>query len=570
MPSTEALKLGSSALMSYRAAIETTGHNIANIATPGYSRQRVRLQARFPNQQSFGYVGRGVEVGAVERIVSEFIDSQLRLAASDGERWNVLDRTYRALEGFLNELSETDLGDAFGRFFAILNDIAANVENPALRTQAFEEVKTFSDFFHSIAACIEDLRDGLDREVVQLAQRINDLTAEIAALNEHIMQAEAGGQGYMAANDLRDQRGSKLRELAEILDIKVQEDQRGGVIVLAGSRPLVYFGVQYEVAVRREDVNGRGVYRIVFSEDGTEVQVDSGTLRGVYDARDEILVNYDNWLDDFAASIIYRVNRIHSTGVGLEPYGTLRGTNRVVDPAAALSDLEFDYEAGNGLFEIGEGDLLVHIVEEAGGTETLHRIKVSPSMLLSGSPTALVETLDGLAGLDAKIDQQNRVVLEAEDGYGFYFSQDDAGVLAALGLAGLFSGYDAQTISLNPDMEGHPEYFAGAGALVSGDNANVRLLAALETEGVFLDTDLGFEAAYQAMVGSLGSDAFSAMDALQNQEAILLSLENERQEVSGVSLDEELANLIQFQRAYQGVAKFISVIDLLLETLIEM
>lgn len=570
MPSTEALKLGSSALMSYRAAIETTGHNIANIATPGYSRQRVLFQARFPNQQGFGYVGRGVEVAAIERMVSEFLDAQLRLAASDGERWNVLDRTYRSLEGFLNELGEADLGDAFGRFFATLNDIAADVENLPARTQAFEEAKILAAVFHNIVARIEDLRGRLDLEVAQLAQRVNDLTAEIAVLNNRIIEAEAGGKGHMIANDLRDQRGRKLRELAEIIDIKVQEDPRGGTIVLAGSRPLVFLGVQYEVTVKRDNVSGLGAYQVVFSEDGAQVQLDSGSLRGVYDARDEILVNYRNWFDDFAASIIYRVNRVYSTGVGLDPYETLRGANRVLDPTRTLADLQFDYEAHNGLFEIGEGDLVVHLVEEATGTETVHRVKVSPATYLSGTPGALVETLDGLAGLGASVDQQNRVVLAADDGYGFFFSQDDAGILAALGIGSLIAGYDAQTIGLNPDMEGHPEYFAGAKTLVSGDNSNARTLAGLETEGMFLDSELGFEAAYQVMVGSLGSDALSAMDALQNQEDILRSLENERQEISGVGLDEELANLIQFQRAYQGVAKFISVVDRLLETLIEM
>lgn len=570
MPGVEALKLGASALISYRAAIETTGHNIANIATPGYSRQRVLLQPRLANRQVYGDIGGGVEVARIERVVSEFLDAQLRLAGSDTERWRVLERAYRTLEAFWNELGESDLGDSIGRFFAALNDVADNPENLPARTQAIEQARSAAGSIQQMRTLISDYRDRLDGEVPLLAQRVNELVAEIARLNSAIGETEARSHGRTVANDLRDTRSNRLRELSEIIGVTAHEDNNGMTSVVAGSRPLVLAGEYYAVTASRQAVGGVPVYILAFAEDGSPVQVDSGTLRGVYDARDEVLVNYAAWLDDFAASLIYRVNRLHATGVGLAPWRAMHGDNRVADATATLLALDGDYEPRNGLFAIQQGDLVLHVLEEASGADNVVRIQVSPTMPLAGSAGALLETLDAVDGISARMDSRNRLVIEADTGYGFYFSEDAAGVLPALGLGGLFAGYDAGTIAVHADLEGHPEYLAAAKTLAAGDNSNALALAALATTGRFLDTELGFEAAYTAMVGRLGSDALAAQDALTNQENILRLLENERQDVSGVSLDEEIANLMQYQRGYQAMAKFISVVDELLATLIEM
>ncbi|MBN1808743.1 MAG: flagellar hook-associated protein FlgK [Planctomycetes bacterium] len=567
MPAIEALKIGSSALSAYRAAIETTGHNIANVATPGYSRQRVLFQARTPNHRVYGDIGRGSMVGAVESMASAFLDAQVRAASSENQRWEVLQRTFNALEGFLNELGDADLGDSLYSLFAVMNDVASDVESLPIRQQLLEQVGSLTDVFRSITSQLDAMWKRVDLEIQSQASRINTITAEIARLNSSIVQTEAGGSG-ISANDLRDDRGRLMQELSEIVAVSIQEDSRGGVIVSAMGRPLVYFGTAHQVAARRD--SSTGGFKLVFAEDDADLAITGGELAGAVEARDEIIPEYRQWFDDFAASLIWQVNRMHSVGAGLVPRESMQGSNRVLDPSADLGSLTFDFQPRNGVFSIQDGRLAIDVIEQASGLVQRHVIDYDLSEPLAGSVSGLVERIDALVGVTAGVDNHGRVVLQAESGYGFYFSEDSGGILATLGLSGLFSGYDASTIALSPDLESHPEFIACAETLVPGDNSRILQLASLVTGAPFLDTSLSLEDAYQSLVGSLGSDSLAAQDAHQNQSDIVLSLQNERQEIAGVSLDEELANLIQYQRAYQGVAKFISIVDQLLNTLIEM
>jgi len=409
---------------------------------------------------------------------------------------------------------------------------------------------------------------SLDAQMPQHAQRINNIARQIAELNGRIVEAESSGAGRMLANDLRDQRGELLRELSRIIAVSVQEDPRGGVVVSAGGRPIVFLGHYYTVTAERSPANGG--YKLVFSEDGAEVSVAGGTVAGIYEARDEVLHRYAKWFDDFAASLVWQVNRIHSTGAGLEPRRVMQGTNRMADPSAAINSLDFGADPRGGVFTAANGRITVDVVEDATGIIHRYALNYDADDPLSGTPDAFVERLDALAGISASIDNLGRVVVRSDAGFGFFFSEDTGGVLALLGLGGLFAGYDADTIDVSPDLEGHPEFMAAGRTLLPGDNEVMLQLAALDNNGLFLNTSLSLNAAYQALVGTLGSDALSVQDAYRNQSDIVLSLENERQEVSGVSLDEELAELIQYQRAYQGMAKFISIVDELLDTLIRM
>jgi len=568
MSSIEALKLGSSALIAYQAALNTTGHNIANVSTPGYSRQRVLFQAKEPAHRGFGDVGRGVDVFSIERIADDLLDAQLRLATGEKERWDVLRSAFTALEGFLNGLSDYDLGDSVSRVFSAMNDVASDVENLPVRNQLIEQVRGLKDVFSNITQRLDEAWQRLDLEIPQQAQRINEITREIADLNSRIVEAESGTAGRTVAGDLRDRRGQLLSDLAKIINVHAQEDARGSISVTAGGRPLVYATQHYEVkAVRSETTGG---FKLVYADDGSEVSVTGGSVAGVYEARDEVLARYRKWFDDYAASIIWQINKVHSTGVGLEPRSIMQASNRVLSPTAQLKDLKFDFTPHDGVFTAANGKLTVNVVETATGL--IHRYTVNYDLTdpLSGSPSGLVEKLDALDGISAKVDNQGRVVVQSDTGYGLFFSEDTGGILAQLGVGGLLSGFDARTIDLASDMDGHPEFVASGRTLLPGDNEVSLELAALNTSGKFLNTTLSLQDAYSSLIGTLGSDSLSAQDAQQNQSDIVLSLENERQEISGVSLDEELANLIQYQRAYQAVAKFISITDELLDTLIKM
>lgn len=581
MPSMSSLNIGVSGLLANRRALDTTGHNIANVDTPGFARQRAVVRPQLPQIRAEGILGRGVQVETVEHIVDGFIEERLRDVTSLAREYVELMRTYDEIEVQFNELSEQDLSTTLDRFFSSLHDLANNADDQSTRGAVVQQALSLRDQFREMRGAMEDLRARLDEKVVGSLDKINELLRFIADLNAEIALSEKGGATNLHANDLRDRRTLLLRELSEFMAVDVFEQPNGAVNVTVDGRPLVLYDRVMPLSWRwTTSSDGRPVREVIF-EDGSGLTRTEGKLRAMVEARDTILPGFQADLDELAGTLIFAFNQIHSTGVGLQAYSTVTSTNRVLDKLATLDQLDLGFTPPPGTFQVQNGSFVINLRNETTGQVTQVRIDVDLDGV--GTDTALDDPVGGTGLVQAinaavpagtvvaSTDLQGHLVLQsAGPNTTFWFTDDTSGVLATLGIAGFFTGFDAGTIDVDPVILAEDFRLATGRTLVPGDNTNILDLAGVRDLSVFAGGTRTLDDAYQAILGRLGVEAARARDRGAVAEDLVRQIESEREALSGVSLDEEVAHMIAFQRGFQASARFIVAVDELLESVLAM
>ncbi len=670
------LNIGVTALMSSQIGLNTVGHNVSNAATPGYTRQRVMTQANLPDIKSFGVLGSGTGIKEVRRVSDEFLEEQVREAFT---YYNYLDsqiNSYESLEAVFNELTENDLSTSFDEFWNSIGDVNNHVEDVSTRRGMIEKSKVVADAFNNFDKKLYDMRVRMNGNVRDTVSTINKLTSEIARLNEDIVAAEQGGLSNVFANDSRDQRTERLKELAGIIDVSVEEESNGQVIVSLTGRLLVFENQSYDMTTEQRNSDEVLVDVPVFSQDFEEVIPGKGKLGAFIDIRDKTLLSYKNDIDELAANFLYEFNRVHSQGQGLVGYDDITSTTTIIDPTQSLDDLTFEFTPKGDTFKIQNGNFELKVYNK--NTETVDTMNIEIDLDNTGSPDTRFSdnsvdqyntfsnfNLTGLnygvntdtngsiywnvtgpntfqgfsdaartvmvaqngavnpdgsvnvvqaggSGISGRVDMNftavdNTIVNEDHFGqslvnkirnalennnpgqftvttdnsnrisivsnssdYTFGFGRDTSGVLATLGLNNYFSGYDAGSISVNSLIEKNPQLIAASKTFEVGDNSNCVDLLKMRDTNILNNDTATVDDFYQGIVGRLGVEFSQRKSLLETQEDILMRTKNQREDLSGVNIDEELTKMIQFQRSFQSAAKFITMADDMYNTLINM
>ncbi len=587
------LHLGATALITQKYALDTTGHNIANAATAGYTRQRLNTTANRPIPYSFGALGNGVQVKSIQRIADEFLEKQVRLAKGTNDRLAVLQDGYENLQVFFNELTENDISTAMDNLWDAVSDLVNNVEDISTRRALLERGRSLANSFREIDRKIYDYRLSQNEQVQDIVGDINAMLKQIAILNQDVLKIESGGVTGVTANDLRDERTELLKTLAGLMDITVTEEPNGSATVTQKSRLLVYQNKYYELTTRRELSDDLLIDTPVFVEDNDEVTLKDGKLYAHLYMRDVVLKGYRDMLDQLAGSFAWEFNRLHSQGVGLKGFSRLTGRSSVVNPAVTLDKLSYGFTAPSGTFQIVNGNLEIIVHDERSDEEIRLNVEIDldgRSAAAGGeddtilydplnptAPNALVNKLQ--AAFDSirpglftvGLDNGNHLqIVSTTDAYTFSFGRDTSGVLAALGLNIFFTGYDGGSIALDEEIAKNPDLIAAARGFTPGDNAGAKALLELRDANVLNNGTATLEDYYEGIVGQLGIEAARINSFRETQKDILSHMENQREDLSGVNLDEELTKMIQFQRSFQSAARFISTADTIYETLINM
>jgi len=426
----EAFQIGRSALAAYQAAIAVTGQNIANLGNPNYARQSGRLASLVGGPISSGVrPGAGVRLTHLTRHLDEALEARLRnsLAARAGAQ--VVYDALNQVELLYNELTEEDLSTQLSEFFAQFSDLETSPQDSSSRNLVLANAD-------AIVRTIRRLRSGLVQQVQDLnaaaeaaASRAAELTAEIASLNERVVAQEA--DGVTIASALRDRRDGLLQELGELMDIQVREQESGSVNVYVGSAPLVEFDRSRGPIVETVLEDGLELASVRFSDDHGNVILRDGKLFGLLQARDAYLRDQFERLDTLAQGLIYEVNRIHSTGVGLVGYESLLSNYAADDADAVLNST-----TANLPFPLENGTFIVHVRDQTTGQVITRQIEVDLDGLNDDDTTltSLAAALDSVPGLSASITTDNRLQIEASNGQELWFTEDSSGALAALGL----------------------------------------------------------------------------------------------------------------------------------------
>ncbi len=577
------------ALFSYQRAIDVTSHNVANVSTPGFSRQTLVLQTQNPEQVREGFLGRGVTPQAILRHADQYLTDRLNEKHSDLSRNETMVSDLQRIESMLNETGDYGLTQQLTEFFNAWQDVANNPSGSPEREALVAQAQALSVRFNQLITDLDQVSKDANQSMGASVTKINEMTAEIADLNQRIMESENTGR---SANDFRDRRDLLLQKLSQEISITYFETANHTVTVFTGKGKLLVESHQNwtlsmdgdNLYYDREKDPANPSAGLIDRNDIT-----GGKMKGWMDIRFDTLADADgnhtavydfkNYLNQLAKTLIWEVNDQHSQGVGQTAFSNLTGTTTISDPTAALDTAASGLDFYDKLVDDGT---LTFYVYDAAGTATQYTVTLTAGM----TGNQLVSAINDLgSGVTASITSTGKLNLAASTGDTFAFAQDDSKILAALGLNTFFSwdstqptqiGVYASSMAVNNVLVDNSDYVAAArvnpddGTFNTGDNQNALDLADLKDKSVLggPPANQTFAGYLNGIVSELGTRVDQAKTAEGFVNQMVNQLNDQRDSVSGVSLDEEMVNIIKFQRAYQMSAVLVKTADELLQTVL--
>ncbi|MFC5700883.1 flagellar hook-associated protein FlgK [Cohnella faecalis] len=497
-------------LFTQQAALQTTGHNVANANTAGYSRQTVNMVATRPieaigltHSTIPGQLGTGVEFNSITRIRESFLDNQFRNESQNNGNWSVRLDTLQKLETIVNEPSDSGLRSILDKFWSSWHDLSESPEDLTARKLVRETANALTDAFNQTSRQLEELRADLSENIEVKASQMNTAVQTIAELTNQIRRIEGFGDN---ANDLRDQRDVLVDELSKMANITVRETSDGYQVSL-GSQVLVENGEANPVTA--DGLTGS------FGGDLT-----GGEIYGMIMSRDQYVTDYQAQLNTMVNGLVNGDIEITIPAGSVLPEGTVlngityNGNNRTL-----AADLTVTVKGLNGLHQLGytAQDPLkaggAFFVSKDGGPLTAGNIQISSDISADASNIASSMRTVTSGGTES-------VVKGNKD------------------LAMLISQFNDTKINFGT---------VNAGALTGKGTVN----------------DF-----FRSIVGQLGITTQEAQRQSDNSKIVVDQVDSRRQSVSGVSLDEEMANMIKFQHAYNAAARFMTTIDETLDKII--
>ena len=557
-----ALQIGRSAILSSQAAMNVAGNNMANAATPGYHRQIASLMPS--GASAIGrnqFVGTGVQLVSVHRAIDTALQARLRNAISDESAAQIDYRFLSAIETLQNELSGDDLSSQLSAFFNAFSELANNPNDHAIRSIVLQEGASLAGHISSLRQEYGVVRTEIDRSLGTSVEQVDGLLDEIAKLNLQVSQAEGGGGGE--ASSLRDQRDQLVDELSQFLEVTTVEQPGGSLDILVNSVPVVLGGESRGIELRTLNGEESSEVSVRVREDGSFLDIATGTIGALLRQREETIAPAIGALDTFSSQLIFQVNNLHAQGQGTGGRAFIEGLYGVSN-----SDMNLNADASGVPWPINNGTFQLHMVHAATGERTTYQVHVDPeNMSLRDLVDQINNSLE-IPGLLAAVSPNGQFQLQADSGYEIVFSEDESGVLAALGMNAFFGGTDASDIAIDQALLDDPTLLAASSDFTLGGNGVALGIVALQDTAI---DDLGGASLRQYWQEAVNKQAIktgAAETTLASNQLVRASIDAQNQSVSGVSLDEEAIDLMSLQRQFQAAARFITVIDEAMEELL--
>ena len=541
-----ALNSGRTSLQTNQKAIEITGLNIANVNTDGYSRQTPNLSP-YP-ALNFGdfFTGTGVTVSSVGRSHDVFLDGQIKDKSAEMGLENSMVNTLAELERVVG-IGDGSLSDEFDQFFDSWRELSTNPGGEVERQMVLQRGELIGDTFSSIYNETQQVVKNINNTITSKIDGVNLRLDEIAQLNNRISAIEMSGQD---ANSDRDRRDMLIKDLSESIGARSFETSTGTVsLQLANGMPLV---------------EGSKATHIVGVYNGTDVNLEldfgtanipldrtalGGEFRGLYEVRDVMIPDVVNRLDQLAYTFATEVNTLHQAGTDLNGDG---GKAFFAAPAIHTSQNYPDAAAAN----FGVGDIQLNV----NGITTTVPIAV-PDNSVNGMRDAI--NASG-ANVTASVDPTDNSLIIVPNVVGENILIDTSGLSVGSYAQPTFSSVDMSS-SLSMNISTTNEIAAGASD-APGDNTNALALLQLEQDPLLgNDTLVSY---YGKIVSTVGVEAARNRQAQQGYEDSLIQLQNMRDGIDGVSLEDEMINLLQYQKGFEASAKFLSTLDEMMDTLL--
>jgi len=549
MSITNVLDMGRTALSAQRLALEVTGENITNVNTPGYSRQEAMMETAPVSTESGFALGRGVRVTEVKRNYDAFLQLQLKKENGTSGQYNNTLLSLKRVEQVFNEFTTDGLGKAIGDFFNGWQDLSLNPQGQAERQSLLSRTQVVTDGFHRVYNYLNDVKKEANDSLEGLVSDINDKIKQIASLNNEVNQLEVSGA---RANELKDKRDQLVQDLSRKVGINYLEQNNSMLSVsLTMGQPLVD-GSKYGSLSLEADPGNSGYYKILMTPPGGSTAIDvssnvggpnnsQGEIGGTLQIRDTMISRFQDQMDELAYSTAMQVNAIHRSGFDL---GGTTGLDFFEMPAVApLAD--------NGNTTVGVAD-----ITGLASTTNLH-----VGMWLSGPGIPSNSFITAITGSNSI--QISPPPTATAGGVALSFITGKVGYSGIINLSSnIATTADIAASDTDPTLP-----IAGA----TGNNVKALEIADLRHATLPMTSGLvTLEGFYNSIVGDVGVAVQNAQRGADQSDGILKQLSNLRDSIVGVSLDEELANLIKYQKAFQSAAKLINVGDEMMQTVIDM
>lgn len=566
-----AFSIGLSALQAGQTTLDLVGQNLANATTAGYHRQTVNLVSN-TTPGVIGNPGTGVDVASITRYTSPPTQTAILQGNANQASTTTQMGIAQQVQTILTA-GDGGIGASLEDFFNQVTQLTSNPGDPGVRTALVSSASTLAGQFNVAANSLDTLRNSIGGQVSQTVSQVNSLTSRIATLNVQI-SGQQWQQGQM--NNLLDQRDQLIGQLSQLVDVRTVPQSNGTVNVLSSGAPLVV-GSAANAFQATQDATGNMVVTQSLGGSSQPVTFSSGTLAGQLQAYNEDVPEIQQRLDTLANTVITQVNEVQATGLGTA--GSLtsaEGTVSVLDPSAPLATQSLPVP-------VQGGQVVVSVTNTATGQRLNYTITIDPSAQ-SMNDVAGAITAGTSGGVQASVKTgTNTIQLVAPPGYTFDFAglapnppgtgapvanTDTAGLLAGLGINGLFSGAGAGDMALSPAVASNPGLLASSRTGDSGDASNLVRMAAIQNKPLISGQTLS--GAFTSLSASVGTQVQQLGDQQTAQSGILQNLTTQDQSVTGVNENEELLTLLGAQRMIQAASQYMSAVNTAMDSVMTM
>ena len=612
------IELGKRSIMANTDAITTAGHNISNANTEGYSRQRVQIRAFDPlykpdltRPERAGMIGQGVDVESINRIRDELLDQRIVGQAHLEGYWDTRSKYYMMLEQIYNEPDDVSIRSNMDKFWEAWQELSIHPENQASRQAVVTRGETLTDSIKQRWESLDGIGNLIDGDIEATVRQVNNYAKQIAETNAEIIRSRAMGDN---PNDLLDRRDLLVDKLSKLINITTDQRDNDEFMVHVDGKIIVQGSVSREIgfAPREDDT---GYQKLIWKDTGFDAIFKGGQLGALVELRDVDVRNEIQSLNTLTMNFSDLVNDIHRNGVGAN---NVTGLDFFVQhPFVENTNGNYDRD--------GDGNLDTSYVFRFTGSNALdmqQQVGIEGVMTFSGTDgyvdvpyyhTDTVETViarinNSTSEVKAYLDKNNHLVLKATTSQDIsnpdfvirhvedsgYFLSGYSGILRGNGAENAYDFAQADSVNaltantqfavapyfnpsayieINSEIKndvmcvaaGYPDV---NGHNPAGDGRAAVEIASIRNTSIMVGSMKTFDDYFADTVTNVGLKGEQAETNLLTQTAIMDDLRNMRDSISGVNIDEELAEIMKFQHGYNAAAKFVTVWDSLIDTII--
>jgi len=612
------IEIGKRGLGAHNQGLVTIGHNLTNASTEGYSRQRVELGTTDPlyapalnRAEVPGQIGQGVTVERIERVRDEILDGRIVGESGLEAYWNTRDKYVLQLEQVHNEPSDSSVRTLMDKYWESWQELSLRPSDLAAREAVVSRGEALAEGIRDRYRRLSELRGVLDGDVRGQVSQVNDLAGRIAELNGEIVRSKALGDN---PNDLMDRRDLLIEKLGALIPIAVDRRDPDEVMLHVEGIVLVQGKVARSLDMRGADEDGYA--SPAWADTGLAFGPRGGSLGATLELRDGDVRGEIQTLDTMALSFADLANETHRQGYGLNG----KTGQDFFKEWPFINNLAGNYDRnGDGAYDSSylyrmTGGNALQAKEQVGLSGSIKLSRANGEVEVPYYPTDTVADLvarinNAGAEVTARLTREGRLQLRAtpaadraDPDFVIRHVEDSGQFLA--GYAGILRGsgpegaYDWAKADAVLSLRGggldygvaplsHPAGWlevsdaikSDLGSIAAGFGENGRpaapgdggaalAIASLRTQAVMVGSERTFDDHFAEAVARVGLSGERAERASESHARIGKELRDLRQSISGVNMDEELANMIKFQHGYAAAAKFIANVDEMLDTII--